>query len=98
VSLNIAETLARSAEGLGEQTGLVEAATGRSLSFAELNARSDSYAHILSNKGIKAGDRVMLMVKPCADFICLTFALFKIGAPVILIDPGMGYKNLLRCI
>ena len=98
MSLNIAETLARSAEGLGEQTGLVEAATGRSLSFAELNARSDSYAHILSNKGIKAGDRVMLMVKPCADFICLTFALFKIGAPVILIDPGMGYKNLLRCI
>jgi acyl-CoA synthetase (AMP-forming)/AMP-acid ligase II len=40
----------------------------------------------------------MLMVKPSADFICLTFALFRIGAPVILIDPGMGYKNLLRCI
>ena len=40
----------------------------------------------------------MLMVKPSADFICLTFALFKIGAPVILIDPGMGYKNLLRCV
>jgi olefin beta-lactone synthetase len=98
VSLNIAETLARSAEDLGEQTGLVEAATGKSLSFAELHARSDSYAHILSNKGIRAGDRVMLMVKPSADFICLTFALFKIGAPVILIDPGMGYKNLLRCI
>jgi acyl-coenzyme A synthetase/AMP-(fatty) acid ligase len=38
------------------------------------------------------------MVKPSADFICLTFALFKIGAPVILIDPGMGYRNLLRCI
>ncbi|MCP3931937.1 MAG: AMP-binding protein, partial [Bacteroidetes bacterium] len=28
----------------------------------------------------------------------LTFALFKIGAPVILIDPGMGYRNLLKCI
>ncbi len=98
MSLNIAETLVASAEDLGEQTGLVEAATGKSLSFAELNARSDSYAHILSNKGIRTGDRVMLMVKPSADFICLTFALFKIGAPVILIDPGMGYKNLLRCI
>ena len=98
MSLNIAETLAKSAEDLGEQTGLVEAASGKSLSFTELHARSDSYAHILSNKGIRAGDRVMLMVKPSADFICLTFALFKIGAPVILIDPGMGYRNLLRCI
>lgn len=98
MSLNIADTLARSAKELGNKTGLTEAATGKSLSFAELDARSDSYAHILSNKGVTAGERVMLMVKPSADFICLTFALFKIGAPVILIDPGMGYKNLLSCI
>jgi hypothetical protein len=40
----------------------------------------------------------MLMVRPSMDFICLTFALFQLGAVVILIDPGMGYKNLLRCI
>ncbi|MEN8200888.1 MAG: AMP-binding protein, partial [Thermodesulfobacteriota bacterium] len=98
MSLNIAETLAGSAADLGEQTGLVEAATGRSLTFAQLQARSDAYAHIITKKGIQAGDRVMLMVKPSADFICLTFGLFKVGAPVILIDPGMGYKNLLRCI
>jgi acyl-coenzyme A synthetase/AMP-(fatty) acid ligase len=38
------------------------------------------------------------MVRPSIDFIALAFALFRIGAPVILIDPGMGYKNLLRCI
>ena len=40
----------------------------------------------------------MLMVKPSLEFITLTFALFKIGAVIILIDPGMGYKNLLQCI
>ncbi len=98
MSINIADTLAASAKNLGDQTGLIEAATGKSLTFSELNSRSDSYAHILNNNGIRTGERVMLMVKPSADFICLTFALFKIGAPVILIDPGMGYKNLLRCI
>ena len=98
MSINIADTLADSAKNLGNQTGLIEAATGKSLTFSELHSRSDSYAHILKNKGIRTGERVMLMVKPSADFICLTFALFKIGAPVILIDPGMGYKNLLRCI
>lgn len=98
MTLNIADTLARSAKELGDRTGLIEAATGKKLSFAELDRRSDSYAHILRKKGIEPGARVMLMVKPSADFICLTFALFKIGAPVILIDPGMGYKNLLSCI
>ena len=38
------------------------------------------------------------MVTPSVDFICLTLALFKVGTPIVLIDPGMGYKNLLRCI
>ncbi|CAG37360.1 fatty acid CoA ligase family protein [Desulfotalea psychrophila] len=96
--LNIGRTLQEVAQKYGEQRGLVEAATGREMSFAELNRLSDSYAHYLRDSGVKSGDRVMLMVKPSADFICLTFALFKLGAPVILIDPGMGYKNLLRCI
>ncbi len=40
----------------------------------------------------------MLMVRPSLAFVCLTFALFRLGAVVILIDPGMGYRNLLRCI
>lgn len=98
MSINIGHTLAECAQKLGEQTALIEAVTGDSLSFKELNSRADSFAHILGNGGVKAGKKVMLMVKPSADFICLTFALFKIGAPVILIDPGMGYKNLLRCV
>lgn len=98
MNVNIAATLAESAKKFGDQTGLIEAASSKHLTFSELDARSDSYAHILASKGVCSGERVMLMVKPSADFICLTFALFKIGAPVILIDPGMGYKNLLRCI
>jgi olefin beta-lactone synthetase len=98
VNVNIAATLAERAQEQGEEIGLVEAGTGKSLTFAQLNRRADSFAHILSRKGVRSGERMMLMVKPSVDFICLTFALFKIGAPVILIDPGMGYKNLLRCI
>lgn len=98
MSINIGHTLAERAEELGDTQALVEAATGMSLSFHALNKRADGFANVLSEGGITPGKRVMLMVKPSADFICLTFALFKIGAPVILIDPGMGYKNLLRCI
>jgi acyl-coenzyme A synthetase/AMP-(fatty) acid ligase len=98
MSINIGHTLAESAQELTSQIGLIEASNGKRLSFEELNRRADSFAHALAKGGVKAGERVMLMVKPSADFICLTFALFKIGAPVILIDPGMGYKNLLRCI
>lgn len=96
--VNIAQTLNQVAAINGDKTGLIEAKTGRKMSFAELNCLSDGYATYLSDNGVKPGDRVMLMVTPSADFICLTFALFKIGVTIILVDPGMGYRNLLRCI
>lgn len=96
--VNIAETLTGVAQEFGDRVGLIEARSGVTLSFHELNDRSDRYAAYLAGQGVGAGDRVMLMVTPSADFICLTFALFKIGVTIILIDPGMGYENLLRCI
>jgi acyl-CoA synthetase (AMP-forming)/AMP-acid ligase II len=98
MSINIGHTLAECASKLADDTALIEASTGHTLSFKELNNRANAFAGLLNAGGVNPGNRVMLMVKPSADFICLTFALFKIGAPVILIDPGMGYKNLLRCI
>lgn len=42
--------------------------------------------------------RTVLMVPPSAEFFVLTFALFKLGAVLVLIDPGMGIKNLGRCL
>lgn len=95
---NIADTLSAIAAEKHGETGLFEAATGRSFSFGELDQLAGRYAAQLYREGVREGDRVMLMVKPSAEFICLTFALFRLGAPVILIDPGMGYKNLLNCI
>ena len=95
---NIARVLAETARNKGSRTALVEAGSGRSCSFEELDLFADRYGAYLSQKGIQPGDRVVLMVRPSIDFIALAFALFRIGAPVILIDPGMGFKNLLRCI
>lgn len=98
MTANIAETLDAVARDQGPAIGLVEVRSGRALTFAELSRRSSAYARYLQQRGVRPGDRTMLMVRPSADFICLTFALFKLGAPVILIDPGMGYANLRRCI
>ena len=97
---NIAQTLFDSARKYPDRTGLIckRGRRYRSWTFKEMNNTADSFAHSLSGRGVKKGDRVMLMVKPSLEFITLTFALFKIGAVIILIDPGMGYKNLLRCI
>lgn len=66
--------------------------------FEEFEARSNQFAQSFLEKGLKRGDRVLLFVKPCLDFSVLTFALFKIGALPVLIDPGMGMKSLLRSV
>lgn len=68
------------------------------LSFEDLNKLSMHYAVKLTQQGIKEGDKVLLFVRPSLDFPALTFALFKMGAIPILIDPGMGKKNLLKAI
>jgi acyl-CoA synthetase (AMP-forming)/AMP-acid ligase II len=68
------------------------------LSFDELNRLSDEYARGMVQRGVKQGDRVSLLVKPCLEFIPLVFAIFKIGALPVLIDPGMGREGFLACI
>jgi acyl-CoA synthetase (AMP-forming)/AMP-acid ligase II len=70
----------------------------RHFTFAELDAETDRLAAGLQRLAIVRGTRTVLMVKPSLDFFALTFALFKAGAVVVLIDPGMGVKNLGICL
>jgi acyl-CoA synthetase (AMP-forming)/AMP-acid ligase II len=67
-------------------------------SFRRLDRESDALARGLTHFGIGPGVRTVLMVKPSLEFFALTFALFKAGAVPVLIDPGMGIKNLGRCL
>lgn len=68
------------------------------LTFRQLNEESDRIAAGLIAYGITRGMRTVLMVTPDLDFFALTFALFKIGAVPVMIDPGMGIKNLGTCL
>jgi acyl-CoA synthetase (AMP-forming)/AMP-acid ligase II len=66
--------------------------------FRQLDRHSDRIARGLERIGIRRGTRTVVMVPPSLEFFGLTFALFKVGAVPVLIDPGMGVKNLGRCI
>lgn len=70
----------------------------RHLTFGELARRSDALAWGLRKYGFCPGMRTLLMVRPTLDFYALTFALFKVGAVPVLIDPGMGWRGFLRCV
>ena len=68
------------------------------LTFSQTEKLINQYARGFIDVGIKKGDRVSLFVRPCLEFMPITFALYKVGAVVVLIDPGMGRDGLLSCI
>ncbi len=70
----------------------------RQVSFRELDHDSDRIAAGLWELGAKEGTRLALLVRPGTDFVSLAFGLLKSGAVAILIDPGMGRKNLVGCL
>ena len=70
----------------------------RQVSFRELDEDTDRIAAGLRELGVQAGMRLVVLVPPGIDFVALVFALFKAGAVIVLIDPGMGRSNLLDCL
>ncbi len=68
------------------------------LSFAELDAEVSAWRADLTARGVRRGDRVLVMVKPGLPLIAAAFALFGLGAVPVVIDPGMGLKSFLACV
>jgi len=68
------------------------------LSFLELDAEVDRWVTKLTAKDVRREDRVLVMVRQGLPLIAAAFALFKLGAVPVIIDPGMGRKNFLACV
>ncbi len=104
--LNIADRMRLQAE-LRPHAKAVIAPAGRDpdghrayahLTFAQLDRTIDRAASGLEAIGVRRGMRVLLMVKPSLDFFALTFALFRMGAIPVLLDPAMGRRNVIGAI
>src|SRR5262245_37996879 len=68
------------------------------ISFAELAADVSRIANGLAAWGVPKGTRLALLVKPGIDFVTLVFALLRAGMVIVLVDPGLGRRNLIRCL
>ena len=67
------------------------------ITFQQLDRESDRIAHGLQCAGIGRGVRTILMVRPSIEFFELIFAIFKVGAVPVVVDPGMGVRRMLAC-
>ncbi len=75
-------------------------AEGKTLSYAEVAARVDVALQRLRDCGLARGDRVALTPSVDVDSIVWLYALFEMGAPAVLLHPGLADREralILRC-
>ncbi len=73
---------------------LVEVASGRRWSYAELNVEVDLVARGLMARGVAKGDRVGIWAPNCAEWVILQLATAKIGAILVNINPAYRTHEL----
>ncbi|WP_296223672.1 AMP-binding protein [Ralstonia sp. UBA689] len=73
----LGDTLHRSARKFGAKKALVDGP--RRISYAELNADSNRYAHHLLASGLKPGDKVAMVCGNSAQFLVAAYGILKAG-------------------
>src|SRR3972149_10357 len=104
--LNVGARLSEMAQAMPDAVAVVEPLgyhnhqqrQYRQSTFRQLDQQSNQIAQGLRQMGVVQGARLALLVPPGIDFISLVFAIFKAGAVCILVDPGMGRRNLIHCL
>jgi len=90
---NISDYLKRNAELFPEKPALLYPVK---MTYSELEKEVDRYSFGLESAGIRNRTLTILMVPVGPEFFIITFALLRIGAIPVMIDPGMGIKALLK--
>jgi fatty-acyl-CoA synthase len=78
----------------GGREALVDRATGRRWTYAELAADVDALALRLLVRGIGKGDRVGIWAPNCAEWTLTQYATAKIGAILVNINPAYRTREL----
>jgi acyl-CoA synthetase (AMP-forming)/AMP-acid ligase II len=68
------------------------------LTFRQLDQRSNELARGLQQAGVIRGTRAALQMLPGIEWFSITYALLKIGAVPILLQPALGIRKMAQCV
>ena len=68
------------------------------ITYADLDADATTLARGFVAWGVTPGTRLAMLVRPGIEFVTLVFALLRAGAVMVLVDAGLGRKNIVRCL
>ncbi len=78
--MQVGDLLARRALLTPRREALLEQATGRRYTYAELNERADRLAGFMQRLGVRPGDRVSILAHNSVAYVDLLYGLGRIGA------------------
>jgi fatty-acyl-CoA synthase len=90
----IGDNLRRTVAEHGEREALVEVASGRRWTYAELGAAVERFAAGLLRAGVEKGDRVGIWAPNCAEWTITQYATARIGAVLVTINPSYRTHEL----
>ena len=90
----IGANLERIVAAHGDREALVEVATGRRWTYAELDADVNALARGLIAAGVAKGDRVGIWAPNCAEWTLVQYATAKAGAIVVNVNPAYRTHEL----
>jgi fatty-acyl-CoA synthase len=90
IGANLEATVARFAD----HEALVDASTGRRLTYAELDSAVDELARGLLALDVVKGDRVGIWAPNCVEWVLVQYATAKIGAILVNVNPAYRTHEL----
>ena len=69
---------------------------GNTLSYRQLYARVNQFAHVLHGMGIRHGDRVMLILPNMPQLIVAYYGALSLGAVVVLSNPDADAEQIVQ--
>jgi long-chain acyl-CoA synthetase len=73
---------------------LVDAITGREITYGEFHSRACALAAELRRRGVHKGDRIAIMVPNCCELAVVYFACVYLGAIIVPINPALSKSDI----
>ncbi len=98
----ITEMLARNARMYGSEIALVERQPEKNLrremTWQEFNDQANQLAQALIKRGVNKGDRVVLLMTNCIEWLPIYFGILRAGALAVPLNFRFDAKSIKRCI
>ena len=98
----ITEMLAKNARMYGSEIALVERHPEKNLrhemTWQEFNDQANQLAQALIKRGVKKGDRVVLLMTNCIEWLPIYFGILRLGALAVPLNFRFDANSIQRCI